>query len=311
MKNFSNLESFNIKLFNNRNEIKINFQEKTYSIFFNEKDTIKSIIEKIKTMNEKINFVDFKLNTDLKLKEKENIENLNFSEVGKNSFYITLNKKYQEHFIPSLYSQLINSEVKKFIKNPEDYNNMEFTNDVEEIKNEILYQIYRLKTNENKENFNKIYKEMLKCIKDNLTIRKLNLLNLQGDQKLSEIFYNKTLKSRINLFNKLGISFALSNFIVFYALIYKFYAWDVIEPITYIVGNVYWIITLGFLVFNNRKLGFELIESQSVMEIYSDKIAKKTRFNKDEKLMIENELQKIEDLMKILEDLNNNNPIKV
>ncbi len=246
-------------------------------------------------------------NTYTNLKPEEE-ENLNFSEVAKNSYYIIFNNKYQEHFIPSLYSQLINSEVKKFIEIPDDNDKIfEFTNDIEDIKNEILYNIYRLKKIEKQENFNKIYKEMINSIINDLKKRKENLLYLKEQQDLSEIFYNKTLKNRINLFNKLGISFALSNFLVFYSLIYKFYAWDVIEPITYIVGNVYWIITLGFLVFSNKKLGFDLIESQSIMEIYSDKIAKRTGFDIKEKLIIENELQKIEDLMKILEDLNNNN----
>lgn len=307
-----NLESVKLKIFNNRNEITINYQEKAYSIFFDEKDTIKSITEKIKTINKDINSVEFDLKSKSKTKTEEDL-NLNMSEVIKNSFFITLNKKYQEHFIPSIYAQLINSNVKKFIAiTPEDISNdnMEYINDVEEIKNEVLYNIYRLKTNENPQNFNKLYKEMLNSIKENLEKRKLDLLDIQSNQQLSEIYYDKTLKSRISLFNKLGISFGAANFFGFYALIYQIYAWDVIEPITYIVGNVYWIITLGFLVFNNRKLGFELIESKSVMEIYSGKIAKMTRFNKEEKLMIENELQKIEDLKRIMDDLSNNYIIK-
>ena len=84
--------------------------------------------------------------------------------------------------------------------------------------------------------------------------------------------------------------FVNSLFVLFHLLlllIYKIYAWDVIEPITYIVGNLYWIATLGYLVFTNRKLDFDLFETKTIKEIYSDKIAKKFGFNKKEKLMIE------------------------
>jgi len=196
----------------------------------------------------------------------------------------------------------MNSQVNKFIKTSE--LTWEFTDDIEEIKNDVMYHIMRLKIEENEENFNTKSKEMLNIIFENLEKRKEIFLKLQSDQCLSELFYNKTLKFRISLLTKLSFTFALSNFVGFYLLIYKIYAWDVIEPITYIVGNLYWIATLGYLVFTNRKLDFDLFETKTIKEIYSDKIAKKFGFNKKEKLMIENELEKIEDLKYTLENLN-------
>ena len=102
---------------------------------------------------------------------------------------------------------------------------------------------------------------------------------------------------------KLGMLFAISHFSLFYALIYKFYAWDVIEPITYVVGNVYWIITLGFLAFNNRKLDFDILQYNSIRDVYFNKYAKQLNYSEEEKLKLQEEIQAIEQLRSGLSDI--------
>jgi hypothetical protein len=299
---------------NSLNEINITYENKNYLIFFSEKDTIETLSKKIKSIDEKIQLVNFhKSNSnDLKIGDLFE-ENIPIDNIISDSFYIIINKHLITYYIPSLYKELfsLNSNLINKGKNINENKhnqlnqidkNCEFPEDIEEIKNEILLNLYTLKTNQNNENKEKISKQNFEEILNILKKREEIFVNLNLLENKKEKMYENLLKSRINLIGKFGITFGATNFFAFYLLIFKFYSWDVIEPITYIVGNIYWILSLGALVFYNKKVDFSLIEGKSLKDIYADRIAKNFSFDKNQKKLIENEIEKIKNLKNSLEN---------
>lgn len=285
----------NTVVLNGKNELKIKFEDKLYSIFFNDQDNLKNIEEKISSINEKIQSVELIPESS---KTSINQEELN-SKLIKNliniPFKIVLNKHLSYTYIPGLFPQLFEEDI---IANDLPSLNPDFLSNPESIKNLILLRLYNLKK-EHSLDINKFEVEKTSLIS------KLNL-KLEDREKFIVSLYNKQLCSETMVKNKLvfmskiavrlGLLFSISHFSAFYLLIYQFYAWDVIEPITYIVGNVYWIITLGYLAFSNRKLEFELLQYDSIKSMYLNKYSKRFGYNDEEKLLLEQELNIIREL---------------
>jgi len=291
----------NLIILNSKNEIKVLFDNSTYSIFFNENDSINVVNEKILGINsEKIQSVEFfDSNKKENLSEEEKNKILIKDFINK-PFSIRINKYISSVYIPGIFPQLF-SENENLNKSSDDSlkninNSSDYFTDAETIKNFILLNLYSIKEKNKYDNLK--YEEEKKLFIDDL-INKLDnrknfLMNLYQKQTLAEKVINDKLKFVSKSAVKLGMLFAVSHFSLFYLLIYKFYAWDVIEPITYIVGNVYWIFTLGFLAFKNRKLEFELLQYDSIKDIYFNKYAKQLSYSEEEKLKLEEELDSVE-----------------
>lgn len=289
-------------MLNSKNEIKITFEEKTFSIFFNETDSINVVNEKIQGISEKIQSVEF-LQCDSKENLTEDFKNKTLmKDFIKNPFAVRINKHLSMNYIPGVFPQLF---IESNLINEIQSNNPDFLKTSEDIKNVILLSLYDLKQ-KNSADLKK-YEEEKACfiadILSKLDQREKFLKSLFEKQSLSEKMVNEKLEFMSKVAVKLGMLFAISHFSVFYALIYKFYAWDVIEPITYIVGNIYWIATLGFLAFNNRKLEFEMLQYDSIKKIYFSKYAKQLNYNEHEKLRLQEELKTIELLRSGLIDI--------
>jgi len=296
----------NIILLNSTDEIKISFENTTYSIFFNKNDSVNVVNEKILGINtEKIQSLEF---FDTEKKENLNEEEKNIvlmKDLINRPFSIRINKYITSNYIPGIFNQLFsgNDSFKNIID--ENFLKINTSSDnlrnIDSLKNFILLTLFSLKernANANKplSNYEEEKKNILNDLITKLENRKMFLEGLHSKQTLAEGITNK----KINFVNKtamnLGMLFAISNFSVFYVLIYKVYAWDVMEPVAYIVNNIYWIITLGFLAFFEKKLDFDLLQYNSIKDIYFQKYAKQYNFSEEEKLKLEEELKSIEEL---------------
>lgn len=292
----------NLVILNGKTELKIPFEKISYSIFYNHNDTLKSTITKISGISEKIQNVEFYF-----LESKEPIsEELNESLLLKNfinsPFKICINKYLFINYIPGIFPELFSgSENFKDL----DINNPDYLSTPENIKNSILINIYNLKNSRENFNQNKFDEEKNSLISEiisKLDKRKIYLEDFYSRNVLAEKIINNKLIFLSKVLVNSGLLFAFGHFTAFYFLIYKFYAWDIIEPITYIVGNVYWIITLGFLAFGNKRLEFEILQYDSVKSMYLDKYSKLMGFNEAEKSLLEREIKYIEDLKNGLND---------
>lgn len=292
----------NLVMLNSKNEVKITFEDKTFSIFFNETDSIDVVNKKIQGINDKIQAVEFiQFESKEALLEEIKLKTL-MKDFVKNPFIIKINKHICTTYIPGVFP-LIFEETE--IANQLQSNNPDYLKSAEDVKNVILLSLYELKEKNSSDNKN--YEEQkalfISTVRSKLDQREKFLKSLFEKQALSEKMVNDKLVFTSKVAVKLGMLFAISHFSLFYALIYKFYAWDVIEPITYVVGNVYWIITLGFLAFNNRKLDFDILQYNSIRDVYFNKYAKQLNYSEEEKLKLQEEIQAIEQLRSGLADI--------
>jgi hypothetical protein len=76
-------------------------------------------------------------------------------------------------------------------------------------------------------------------------------------------------------------------------LIYELYGWDTIEPITYIVGNVYWIIGLSFYVMKKKKLDLSLFSTSAYTSEFMKNFGKRIGYSQKDKQFLFNEIAEI------------------
>ena len=109
----------------------------------------------------------------------------------------------------------------------------------------------------------------------------VNLLDKYQDEqtKINKLMTNRHDKTQKNLM-RLSILYFVLHLLVCYALIYQIYGWDTIEPITYIVGNVYWIIAIGFFIKYKRKLDVNYFISDSFTTRFYNKQFQRFSFNR-------------------------------
>jgi len=293
----------NLVILNSRNEIKISFEAITYSIFYNETDSLNVINEKILGINEKIQIVEIVNSENQEVLSEEQKNKLLFKDFLRSPFFIKINKHLSLTYIPGILPHIFsqnNEIIKEFqTKNPD------FISDSETIKNIIFINLFKLKqTNAGDSKKYDVAKiSFITDLNKSLGQRESFLKSLYDKQVLANKVVNDKLNFSTKMACRLGLLFAVSHFSIFYALIYHFFAWDVIEPITYLVGNVYWIIGLGFLASRNKKLEYELLYYDSIKEMYFNKYAKQFSYCEEEKLKLEEELKTIEDLKSQLKDI--------
>lgn len=290
----------NLVILNGKTELKIPFEKISYSIFYNKNDTLKSTITKISGISEKIQNVEFYLHQSKEPISEELKESVLLQNFINSPFKICINKYLFINYIPGIFPELFsdNQNFKDI-----DTNNPDYLSTPENIKNSILVNFYNLKNsreNFNKKNFDEEKNLLISEIISKLDKRKIYLEDFYSRNVVAEKIINNKLIFLSKVLVNSGLLFAFGHFTAFYLLIYKFYAWDIIEPITYIIGNVYWIITLGFLAFGNKRLEFEILQYDSVKSMYLDKYSKLVGFNEAEKSLLEREIKYIEDLKNAL-----------
>jgi len=283
-KNFSSKVYNNIVQFSNdinTNELKIPVYDKNYSIFYKKEDKISDFLKRIEGVDPKIQKVEC-LNY-----KGEPVTNLNESllDLAKHSFVIKLNGHMNIKYFPSLNMIVSKDNRTKFSI----FNNF----------NSFLYNNFSNKGRANIPTEESI-KELKKEVESNLnnlleTYEKLFKHCQDAKERLDKKF-----KSTMNLYINLGVLFFLLNVIVFYVLIYQLYGWDTIEPITYIVGNIYWIIGLSFFVYKKKKLDFSFFFSKGFKRNFYEKNGNLLGFNEIERNFLTNEIKEIKQFKEAL-----------
>ena len=108
-----------------------------------------------------------------------------------------------------------------------------------------------------------------------------------------EDFINEKVNKQSNLWVNLSILYFVLHFLVFYYFIYHVYGWDEVEPVTYIVGNVYWIVGLLFFIKFRKSLKVHYFTSSTFKEKIFNTNAAKLRFCGVEKEFLMKEINTI------------------
>jgi hypothetical protein len=104
-------------------------------------------------------------------------------------------------------------------------------------------------------------------------------------------------------FLRLSILYFVLHLVIFYLLIYQFYGWDTIEPITYIVGNIYWIIAIGFFIRYKKKLDVTYFISDTFTQSFLRKQSQKFAFNPQGRQYTKEYLNKVKEFQNAIEKL--------
>jgi hypothetical protein len=268
----------------NDNEIKIPIYEQNISIFYKKNEPVSELINRIKGSHEKVERVEIirpqPEKKEEKIKEQETIQDL-----IKTPFEIKINNYQNIKFFPSI-NGVIEEATKTYIDRtlgqPSILNN---------------YNYFLFKTLGSKADRLTIKNEVDKGL--NSLISKYNDL-LKEYIKAEEVIEQR-MEKKTRLYINLGLLFFIAHAILFYFLIYQWYGWDTIEPVTYIVGNVYWIIGLGFFVFKKKKLDFSFFSSNAFRQNFFKSQGKLLGFNQIEKEFL---MKEIRDMKKFQEALN-------
>lgn len=114
-------------------------------------------------------------------------------------------------------------------------------------------------------------------------------------EKLESLINKETTKYSI-----LAILYFLAHLIIFYFLIYELYGWDNIEPITYLVGNVYWIVALSFFVYKKKKLDLELLFRTPFIAKSYKKFITVVNYNRTSHVNVQTQLIELKNLENII-----------
>lgn len=280
---FSQVYSSIVKLPDNvnSNEIKIPLYGENYTIYFKDNDSLAEIQQKLKQTDDKLAKLEF-----LDINEQTiTDENKLFKDVIQNPFQLKINNYMNIKYFPSL-NMVINADKKAVSSdNDKDYY----------ILNSYNYFLFNAlaKTAANSLSDISSYKSEVEGRLNSL----LNIYEqlLKEYSKAEEILENKYNKIKNNLI-LMGILFFIIHAIVFYVLIYHIYGWDTIEPYTYIVGNIYWIIGLLFFVSKKKKLDVSFFNSEGFKKDFFLKHGKNLGFNQLDKKFVTEEIRKINQL---------------
>jgi len=260
-------------------EIKVPFEE-TSVIYYGENDSIEALIPRLKASNEKIQKVDFyQFNTNNRIEETENFQRLSIS-----PFEIRINNHHSIYYLPSL-NRFMDANVKGFGNiNVHNRNSFNFA-----LKKIML-------SNGNKEELKKELKEKL----DEL----IKVYEKYEDEmnKKDKIIKDRYLNSQ-KRFVRLSILYFALHLGLFYLLIYQLYGWDEIEPITYIVGNIYWIIGLAFFIKYKKKLDVPFFFSKNFADAHFSKQCQLLGFNRKAHDFTQNYLKQLKSFNQVIDKI--------
>ena len=86
---------------------------------------------------------------------------------------------------------------------------------------------------------------------------------------------------------------AIIHLIAFYLLIYQYFGWDQIEPVTFLIANLYWIIGIAFFITFKSKLGIEFFFQKDIKNKIRTKVASKYGFSKFNQNNLNNHIDRL------------------
>jgi len=254
------------------NEMKIPMDKDTYSIFFSKEDKLSDLTTRINGTSENIQKVEF-----LSFQDEKINEDLLFDNLSKSPFKVRINGHHMIKYFPCI-NKLISN---KNFKLGDNYNNM------------IIDTIDKISLTENNLGVLSVINSNKKEIEEKIT----NLMKIYEKQieeySQAEIVLDKKLKDKKFWFINSALLFFIAHLIVFYVLIYQIYGWDTIEPITYIVGNVYWIFGLSYFILRKKKLDIGLLSSNGYRKEFFKNMGRRIGYSSIEKDFLMNELVEI------------------
>jgi hypothetical protein len=278
-KNFSEIHHRIVKFSSNlpRTELKVPFEEENYSILLNENDKLSEIAGRINGSSEKLQKVEFLNFSDNSVKDQANL----FKEISRSPFKLRINGHYVVKYLPSISSVMSEGKVtEKYFDN----------NNTLSENNFLLLQTSNALGEVNKSNIQKVLNETKTLLVTKLDKLLVEYEKLEKEYEKGEDFIEKRLKQKKRNLANIALLFVTVHAIVFYWLIYQMFGWDQVEPVTYIVGNVYWIIGLSFFVFKKKKLDFGLIFGSTYRKDFYKTMGDKIGYNEVEKLFIKREI---------------------
>ena len=144
-------------------------------------------------------------------------------------------------------------------------------------------------------------------VKKEITTQVANLVsiyeNYEAEMNKVEDILDKKLNNQRKQFLRISLLYFIAHLVVFYALIYQFYGWDTIEPITYIVGNIYWIIAIGFFIKTKKKLDMSYFISDTFSKSFYSKQYQRFNFNKSGYQFTRKYIQNLKDFNSAIEKI--------
>ena len=297
---FSNLNQFNLykKTFRNFSEVcdkivkfssnlknkemKVPFDGSCYSILFLEGDKLSDLTNRINGSSEKLQKVEFLNFAEETLLE----ENKLFKDIIASPFRLRINGHHLVRYLPSMTIALNENR---------NLSDSDLTD-----TNFLLLQTSASLLDGGSLDIQKSLHDKKNSINAKIDKILLQYEKLQLEYQKAEEFIDKRLKSRRKTFANLALIFFILHAIAFYCLIYQMYGWDTVEPVTYIVGNVYWIIALSFFVMKKKKLDFGFIFAESYKKEFFAKMSQKINFSSTENLFIQKEIQDLRKFKEIV-----------
>ena len=289
--NFANYKNFSSQVYGNivkqsedlsicSRELVIPFDSKQFLVYFENNDTLEQVSNKIQSCDNKIQKVSFNIGN----KTAPLNQNLIIHSLLDSPFEISINNDQRIKYLPSL-NYIFNKKFGCSVNNSNINNNFNFflynfavcpktqKQDLQNYKNSI---------NELLVNYSRIYEKLLEE------------LNVTYDVIEKRIEKSQKIGSLIMLF------LVTAHLVVFYVLIYQMYGWDVVEPVTYIISNVYWIFGLGFYALFKNRVDISFFSSNFFRSLKSSKQKKRFSFNLEEKVFVEKHLEQLKVLRESL-----------
>ena len=261
-------------------ELLVPFNSKHSLIYFNTTDTLEQISQRIQSYDPKIQKVSFR---ELS-KNKQYEPTTQIDSILDSPFELSINNDQKLKYLPSL-NYIANKKLGFGIDNTDISNNFNF----------LMYN-YLICPKIQKQGLDN-YKKTVKDLLDNYAMIYEKLLEEQ-------IVTNNLIEERIAKSQRMGSYFlllaSLAHLILFYLLIYRWYGWDQIEPITYITGNVYWILGLSFFILSKNRMDVTFFTSNFFRSYKYGKQFKRLSFDIKEKEFIETYLEQIKVLKQSL-----------
>lgn len=252
---------------------------------------------------------------DMTKKNSSSIENLfygvdkkislvKYAHEEKYGFEVDVNNHYKYKFIYSLPLVLDGIINKISSKSMTSESELMALSNMETNKNclvTIVKYLFSIKNNENNEKNEKERTTKKEQIEIELLEYSLYLNDILSSLSSKKTLIEKRLSNKQRLIMNFQLLFCTGWISTYYLLIYKYFSWDVIEPTTFLAGNVLMILQMIFFLITKRKFELNVSYSQYFEIKEMENIMSQISYDKDFHIRVQSEIDecnKLIDMMK-------------
>jgi hypothetical protein len=165
----------------------------------------------------------------------------------------------------------------------------------------IVKYLFSIKNNENNEKNEKERTTKKEEIEIELLEYSLYLNDILSSLSSKRTLIEKRLSNKQRLIMNFQLLFCTGWISTYYLLIYKYFSWDVIEPTTFLAGNVLMILQMIFFLITKRKFELNVSYSQYFEIKEMENIMSQISYDKDFHIRVQSEIDecnKLIDMMK-------------